>query len=86
MVYIPTFTIKINQMYVYIPYMDPMGNSMVNICMTKPIIQNKNNASRWLNDFLPLPYQTHPARGAHVARRSEGFPRGTHPNQTKMCS
>ena len=25
MVYLPTFTIKINQMEVYIPYMDPMG-------------------------------------------------------------
>ena len=35
--------------------------------------RKKNNAWRWLNDFLPLPYQTHPARGAHVARRSEGF-------------
>ena len=25
MVYLPTFTIKINQMLVNIPYMDPMG-------------------------------------------------------------
>ena len=25
MVYLPTFTIKINQMYVNIPYMDPIG-------------------------------------------------------------
>ena len=29
MVYLPTFTIKINQMQVNIPYMDPMGMNLI---------------------------------------------------------
>ena len=29
MVYLPTFTIKINQMWVNIPYMDPMGDNFI---------------------------------------------------------
>ena len=28
MVYLPTYTIQINQMQVNIPYMDPMGNDV----------------------------------------------------------
>ena len=43
MVYLPTFTIKINQMLVNIPYMDPMGYTDVTVITPK-------------NAFLDLPF------------------------------
>ena len=32
LVYLPTFTMKINQMWVNIPYMDPMGMELYIFC------------------------------------------------------
>ena len=34
MVYLPTFTIQINQILVNIPYMDPMGDVKIEIMKT----------------------------------------------------